>query len=214
MFPIKRFVCNMLAENCYVVSDETLDCVIIDCGAFYEDERQAIVEYIDESGLTPRHLLLTHGHLDHNFGNGTIYLRYGLKPEVAEEDAGLMQNLTRQAEKFYGLKLKNDFPPVGHFYTPQEIIRFGTHELRVIPTPGHSRGSVCLYCEAEHALFTGDTLFHRSIGRTDFGGGSMLQIIQSLRTLAQLPDETVVFPGHGEQTTIGDEVVYNPYMDR
>lgn len=214
MFQVKRFVCNMLAENCYVVSDESRDCVIIDPGTYYEEERTAVVNYITDNRLTPRHLLLTHGHLDHNFGDNTIYEKYGLKPEVSEGDAKLMENLGQQAERFYQLKLNYKMPPVGRFYATDDIIRFGHHALKVIPTPGHSRGSVCLYCEAEHVIFTGDTLFHRSVGRTDLGGGSMLQIIQSLRTLAQLPDETIVLPGHGDKTTIGDEIAHNPYIDR
>ena len=90
----------------------------------------------------------------------------------------------------------------------------GNQALKVIHTPGHSPGGVCFYHEAEGVLFTGDTLFERSIGRTDFSGGSMMQIIQSLKILAQLPDATTVLPGHGNRTTIGNELKYNPYMER
>lgn len=86
--------------------------------------------------------------------------------------------------------------------------------MRVIETPGHSPGSVTFYCADENIAFTGDTLFRNSIGRTDFSGGNMMQIIQSLRVLAQLPDETVILPGHGEKTTIGEELAHNPYMER
>mgnify|MGYP000726015744 CR=1 FL=1 len=96
----------------------------------------------------------------------------------------------------------------------KEVIKFGNHEFQVIATPGHSSGSVTFYCEAEHVAFTGDTLFHNSIGRTDFPGGSMFRIINSLRHLGQLPDETQVLPGHGEYTSIGEELAHNPYMDR
>ena len=83
---ITRFACNMLQENCYVVSDDTKECVIIDCGAFYQEERKAIVDYIRSNGLKPVHLLATHGHIDHNFGNNTIYEEFGLKPEVDAHD--------------------------------------------------------------------------------------------------------------------------------
>lgn len=204
----------MLDENCYVVSDETKECVIIDCGAFYEEERNAIVEYIQKNYLTPKHLLATHGHLDHNFGNNTIHEHFGLSPEVAEEDGKMMEKPHAQAETFYGIHLDGEFPAVGRFFTENETIIFGNQKLQVIPTPGHSRGSVCFYHEKEHILFTGDTLFQMSIGRTDLQGGSMMQIIQSLRTLAQLPDETIVLPGHGQNTTIGEELKHNPYMDR
>lgn len=214
MMHIERFQCNMLQENCYVVSDDTKECVIIDCGAFYPEERKAITEYIKKEGLKPQHLLVTHGHLDHNFGNNTIHEEFGLKPEVSQGDEKLMKNLKNQAQTFYQMELDYDFPAIGHFFEEDEIIRFGTHEFSIIETPGHSNGSVTFYCEQEHVAFTGDTLFHASIGRTDFPGGSMFRIINSLRHLGQLPDETVVLPGHGEQTSIGEELAHNPYMDR
>ena len=211
---IKTFVCNMLEENCYVVSDETKECVIIDCGAFYGEERDAIVRYIDNNQLKPVHLLATHGHLDHNFGNNTILEHYGLKPEVAEGDRNMMNNYNQQAQKFYGMQLNFELPEAGSVITDNQDITFGNHKLKVIPTPGHSKGSVTFYCKEENVAFTGDTLFQQSVGRTDLHGGSMMQIIQSLRILAQLPDETVVKPGHGNDTTIGRELESNPFMER
>lgn len=214
MINVQRFICNMLDENCYVVSDETKECVIIDCGAFYDEERIAIVDYIRTNGLTPKRLLATHGHLDHNFGNTTIFEQFGLRPEIAKEDERMMNNLHAQAETFYHMQLEEEYPAVERFFEEDENITFGKQTLQIIPTPGHSRGSVCFYNKKENVLFTGDTLFQMSIGRTDLQGGSMMQIIQSLRTLAQLPDETIVLPGHGGQTTIGEELKHNPYMDR
>lgn len=214
MMEIKTFVCNMLEENCYVVSDETKECVIIDCGAFYGEERDAIVRYIDNNQLKPVHLLATHGHLDHNFGNNTILEHYGLKPEVAEGDRNMMNNYNQQAQKFYGMQLNFELPEAGSVITDNQDITFGNHKLKVIPTPGHSKGSVTFYSKEENVAFTGDTLFQQSIGRTDLHGGSMMQIIQSLRILAQLPDETVVKPGHGNDTTIGRELESNPFMER
>lgn len=214
MMEIKTFVCNMLEENCYVVSDETKECVIIDCGAFYGEERDAIVRYIDNNQLKPVHLLATHGHLDHNFGNNTILEHYGLKPEVAEGDRNMMNNYNQQAQKFFGMQLNFELPEAGSVITDNQDITFGNHKLNVIPTPGHSKGSVTFYCKEENVAFTGDTLFQQSIGRTDLHGGSMMQIIQSLRILAQLPDETVVKPGHGNDTTIGRELESNPFMER
>ena len=98
----------MLQENCYVVSDETKECVIIDCGAFYPEERTAITQYIKENQLKPVHLLVTHGHLDHNFGNNTIYQEFGLKPEVSAADENLMKGLAKQAERQAGRNLLSD----------------------------------------------------------------------------------------------------------
>ena len=214
MISIQRFVCNMLQENCYVVSDESKECVIIDCGAWYTQERSAIVNYLSSNGLTPRHLLATHGHVDHNFGNNTIFDTYGLKAEVHKSDISFMERLAEQSVQFIGCKPDFEYPPVGDTFVDGDEITFGSHKLDVVHTPGHSRGSVCFYIKDENVMFTGDTLFHQSIGRTDLDGGSMMQIIQSLRMLAQLPDETVILPGHGPQTTISEELRSNPFLDR
>ena len=211
MIKVKTFVVNMMQENCYVVSDESNECVIIDCGAFYEEEQVAVGEYIRSNRLHPIHLIATHGHLDHHFGDSFVFETYGLKPEVAEEDFSLMQHLNRQAETFYGFTLEGTYPDATPL-TPE--VTFGNHVFTVLETPGHSKGSVCFYCKEENLLFTGDTLFRRSIGRTDFKGGSMMQIIQSLRQIAQLADDTDILPGHGPASTIGDELANNPFLER
>ena len=210
---IRRFVCNMLQENCYVVSDDTKECVIIDCGAFYQEERKAIVDYIRSNGLKPVHLLATHGHIDHNFGNNTIYEEFGLKPEVDAHDEKLMGKLDEQAIAIAGIVLGYDMPPVGRFFRDKEEITFGNHILTVMETPGHSQGSVFFYCKEEDVAFSGDTLFNMSIGRTDFEKGSYKDIMDSLQKLKEcLPHHTVVLPGHGPKTTIGNEINCNPYM--
>ncbi|SDL64942.1 MBL fold metallo-hydrolase [Segatella bryantii] len=214
MLKIQRFACNMLNENCYVASDETKECIIVDCGAYYPEERQAIVDYINNNQLIPKHLICTHGHLDHNMGNDTIFEQYGLKPECSAGDEEYIVDLKKQGIEMFGIELNNQFPPVDHFFEENETINFGTHHLRIIATPGHSRGSVTFIDDEEHVAFTGDTLFNHSIGRTDFKGGSMFAMINSLRLLAQLPDNTRILPGHGTETTIGKEVSGNPYMDR
>ncbi len=214
MLNIECFVCNMLQENCYVVSDETKECIIIDCGAFQEKEQKTIAQYIEAQGLTPVDFIATHGHVDHHFGNQLVYKEYGLKVKVHRADAFLMQLLQEQAEAFVSVKLSDDFPSVGQYLNQDDIISFGTHQFSLIETPGHTPGSVFFYCQDEHVAFSGDTLFHLSIGRTDLQGGSMFQMIQSLRMLSQLPDNTKIYPGHGEPTTIGTELAGNPYMDR
>lgn len=214
MLNIKCFECNMLQENCYVVSDETKECIIIDCGAFHEKEQEAIAQYIEAQCLKPVDFIATHGHVDHHFGDRFVYEEYGLKVKVHQADAFLMQLLQEQAEAFVGVKLSDDFPSVGEYLNLDDIISFGTHQFTLIETPGHTPGSVFFYCQDEHVAFSGDTLFHLSIGRTDLQGGSMFQMIQSLRMLSQLPDNTKIYPGHGEPTTIGTELAGNPYMDR
>lgn len=213
MITIKTFPFNLLQENTYVVSDETLDCVIIDCGAYYEEERKAITEYITGQNLHPCHLLATHGHWDHNLGNDTIYNTFGLKVEAAAEDEFLITDIPRNFQSIIGAPLRREYPAVGHFFDKGEVIKFGNHELQVLKTPGHSPGSVVFYCEQEHVAFSGDTLFKMSVGRTDFEGGSYQALMSSLNNvLAKLPYETTVLPGHGPKTTIGEELKYNPYM--
>lgn len=213
MLTIQRFICNMLQENCYVISDETKECIICDCGAFAEDERAKIVDYITTNDLKPVHLIATHGHIDHNFGNNTIYDKYGLKPEVHKDDSDLMEMLDKQAQGLVNITLDYPMPPVQYF-DATHVVTFGNHKFTVIETPGHSPGSVFFYCQEENLALSGDTLFRHAIGRTDFIGGSMFQIIQSLRMICQLPDITTIYPGHGEATTIGKELASNPYLDR
>ena len=204
----------MLQENCYVVSDESRECVIIDCGAFYPEEKKEILEYIRDNNLTPKHLLATHGHLDHNFGNQFILDEFGLKVEIHRDDEDFITHSEEQAEKFFGMTAVEPLPEPARLLTGDDIIEFGNHRLTIIETPGHSRGSIFFYCKEENVCFSGDSLFEGTIGRTDLMGGSMFMLIQSLRTIVQLPDETVVWPGHGQQTTIGKEVATNMYLER
>jgi glyoxylase-like metal-dependent hydrolase (beta-lactamase superfamily II) len=137
-----------------------------------------------------------------------------LKVEVNGGDEKLMNKLSEQAQSVCGVTLDYDMPPVGKYLDDDDTITFGNHTFTILETPGHSPGSVFFYCENEHIAFSGDTLFKKSIGRTDLPGGSMFSMIQSLRMIAQLPDNTVILPGHGQQTTMGWELSNNPYMDR
>ena len=213
MLTIKIFAFNLLQENTYVVSDDTLECIIIDCGAYYDDERRAITDYISSQGLKPVRLLATHGHWDHNLGIDTIYQAYGLLVEAAKEDDFIISDIPHNFQSIIGAPLRREYPAVGRFFTPDEVIRFGHNSLQVLKTPGHSPGSVVFYSAEEHTAFTGDTLFRMSVGRTDFEGGSYTQLMSSLtNVLAKLPADTVILPGHGPQSTIADELRYNPYL--
>ena len=213
MLTVKRFMCNMLQENCYIVSDETKECVVIDCGAAYQEERGAISHYIKNEGLKPVHLLATHGHLDHNFGNVRLFHAYGLKVEICGEDQQLVEQLPEQAKNLFGMTISEECPQVGRLLKDGDEITFGSHTLCVLHTPGHSHGSCLYYCAEEKTVFTGDTLFRMSIGRTDFAEGSWAEMEQSLKNVvAKLPKETTVLAGHGPQSTIADELQYNPYL--
>ena len=214
MLKIQEFPCNMFQENTYVVSDETKECMIVDCGAYTEHEHQEIANYIIENRLKPALLVLTHAHADHIFGVRFINDRYGLSPVLNKKDEELYNSFQEQTKAFIGITPEYDLPAVGMFVKDGDEVKFGSHTFRVIETPGHSRGSVFYYSEDEKVAFSGDTLFRGSIGRTDLPGGSMFQIIQSLRMMTQYPDDVKVYPGHGPTTTIGYELASNPYLDR
>jgi len=206
-------MCNPLQENCYVVSDESGECVIIDCGVLYEQENDALVTYIRDNQLKPVHLLATHGHIDHNFGNPLVYREYKLMVEVSLEDLFMVERLADQALSLFGIELKMEQPPTGRLLRDGDIVAFGHHTLRVLHTPGHTHGCLIFYCKEEQTAFTGDTLFRMSIGRTDFPESSWGEMEQSLRNVvARLPEETIVLSGHGPQSTIADELKYNPYL--
>ena len=213
MITVKKFVCNPLQENTYVVSDDSRECVVIDCGAFFDDERKAIVSYINTQQLKPVRLLCTHGHFDHIFGCDTIFDAFGLQPEVHSDDAYLTDDLNAQVKQMLGADLQLQMPAIGHYLTDGEVITFGRHQLKVLHTPGHTPGGVVFYCEQERTVFSGDTLFRMSIGRTDFEKGSYEQIIDSLHNvIAKLPADTTVYTGHGPLTVVGEEVAMSPYF--
>lgn len=213
MLKVKTFEVNPLHENCYVVSDETKECVIIDCGAFTPEEQAEIIGYITSEGLRPLHLIATHGHFDHNLGADVLYKAFGLEIELHRGDERILRDIKEQASLLCGMTV-GFTPRIGRFISGNDEIHFGTHTLKAIATPGHSMGGLCYYCEEEGALFSGDTLFRLSIGRSDLPGGSMFMIINSLRYLSQLPDDVTVYPGHGPHTELGYEVAHNPYLDR
>lgn len=214
MLTIKTFPVNMLEENCYVVSDESKECMIVDCGAFYPEEVEAICQYIDENGLKPVVQALTHAHFDHIFGVKAIYDRYGVKPVLCVRDEKLYTDARENVKGMLGVDMEMELAPLGRLVKDGDIVTMGNTDFRVIETPGHTPGCVFYYSEKEKTAFSGDTLFHGSIGRTDLPGGSMFQIIQSLRMMTQYPDDTRVLPGHGPETTIGYELAHNMYLDR
>lgn len=208
---VRCFQCNPLQENCYVVSDAG-QAVVIDPGAFYPSEKQALSEYISKQKLQLRYVLCTHGHLDHIFGAERLYQDFGIMPSLHEADAELYRHLNEQAHQMLGVSMHEPVAPLSEHFTDGQIICFGQTRLKVMHVPGHSPGCVIFYSEDEQTLFSGDTLFRMSIGRTDLEGGSWQQMMQSLRKIAQLPADTKVWCGHGPSTIMADELAYNPYF--
>lgn len=213
MLKIQKYVCNMFGENTYVVWDDTRECVIIDCGAFYPEEHAAIENLIKSESLKPVHLICTHGHIDHVMGNGFVSQTYGIKPEIHTGDEYLITNLREQARSMVGMDYADYIPPVGKYLSETDVISFGNHTLEIIHTPGHTPGGIVFHCKEEKVAFTGDTLFNMSVGRTDFPGGSWMQLMDSLKRMKdRLAPETALYSGHGNQTTLEYEMKWNPYL--
>lgn len=213
MLNLHCFTVNFIEENCYVVSDDTGEAVIVDCGAFFPEECETISRYIAQEGLTLRHHLLTHGHFDHVFGAQFLADTYGLRPELSRDEVATYEQAADQMRAFLHRDFPLSLPPVGATFGDGDEVSFGRHTLRVIATPGHTPGGVCYYCEAEGLLLSGDSLFRREIGRCDLPGGSEPQLVGGLkRAILALPDDVNVYPGHGPATTVGEERRENPYL--
>lgn len=209
---VKKFEFNMFPVNCFVLSDETNEAVIIDAGCFYPEEKQRLKDYIESNGLVVKHVLNTHLHLDHVFGNPFLYKEYGLRPEGGEQDEFWLAQATAMARSF-GFMYEEQQPALGKYLHEGDTVTFGNTELKVIHVPGHSPGSLVYYNEKNASLFCGDVLFEGSIGRADLAGGNFDQLIEGIRSkLFVLPEETRVYSGHGNDTSIGNEKKNNPFF--
>ena len=209
---IKKFEFNMFPVNCYVLSDETNEAVIIDPGCFYEEETEILRKYVESHDLHVKHLLNTHLHVDHIFGNPFIYKTFGLLAEAHQADEFWLEKASAQAQMF-GLRLPEPTVPLGGYLNDGDKVYFGQITLQVIHVPGHSPGSIVFYNEQDRCMFSGDTLFHGSIGRADLKGGNFDDLRNNIRNkLFTLPPETKVYPGHGDSTTIESELNNNPFF--
>lgn len=209
---IKRFQFNMFPVNCYVISDKTGEAAIIDAGCYYPAEEQQLKRYINDNNLNVKHLLNTHLHLDHIFGNAFLLRELRLKAKACKEDEFLLEKMPAMCRMF-------GFPPnaapaeLGGYIADGDKIQFGESTLEAIHVPGHSPGGMVFYNAENQCIFSGDVLFQGSIGRADLEGGNYDELLDSIATrLFTLPDETIVYPGHGEPTSIGQEKMNNPYF--
>lgn len=210
---IKQIQNNPFQENTYVMWDEaTMEAAIVDCGALFPQEEERIDAFINDNNLKIKYILNTHLHLDHCFGNAWAAERYGVLPMAHRDDETLLARMGEQARMF-GLPFEVRTEKLGGYLKDGDILKLGDNEIKVIHTPGHSRGGLCFYIPAAGWLISGDSLFEGSIGRTDLEGGSYATLIKSItERLLILPDETVVYPGHGAYTTIGEEKKSNPFL--
>ena len=213
MLQLESFVFNPFCENTYVVYDETTkECVIIDPGCSTLGEEDRLFGFIDSHRLKPLMVIDTHGHIDHIVGNAAVKRRYDIKvaahPNVKNDFLR-----SRQQAAMFGMPLLDDCDLPDIDLEDGEVIKVGESTLEVISTPGHATGSISLYAEIEGWVFTGDALFCRSIGRTDLPGGNYEQLRTNIiERLFRLPDDTEVYPGHDQSTTIFDERRYNMFI--
>ena len=210
---VRTFVCNMLRENCYVVYDEaSRETAVIDPGFYWNEEMRKFAKFVEENDLHIKHLLCTHLHFDHIFGTTFIEDEYNVRISASLEDSPWITNFMQSVARF-GIQPNTMPRPVGNPLHDGDTLMLGNEALRCIATPGHSAGGLCFYAPDSAMLFAGDTLFQGSIGRTDFADGSYAQLINSIqKKLLILPPDTIVYPGHGDPTSIGEEAQYNPYL--
>ena len=209
MLMTKMFSVGMLSANCYVVNcKDTLQAAVIDPGFGSQKEADEVISYIAKNNFDLKFIVDTHGHPDHTSGNQVLKEKFHAPICIHEEDAYMLGESGLGASLYFGFDTVS--PPADIFLREGSSINFGDVTLRVVHTPGHSLGSMVLLGETE--VYTGDTLFAGSIGRTDFPGSSDSEMKSSLRKLVSLPDYFVVYPGHGPETTIGLEKRVNPFL--
>lgn len=211
MLKIKSFVFSPIQENTYLLYNEFKQAVIIDPGCYFPDENDVLKAFITQSDLQPKMLLNTHCHLDHVFGNKFVAETYGLTLQLHEKEKRML-DLAPASGLIYNMPFDNY---QGQFIYLKEgdAVFLGDDELTVIEAPGHSPGHICFYCSKQNFIISGDVLFNRSIGRTDLPGGNQDLLLKNIREkLFVLPDQTVVYSGHGPVTTIGEEKRENPFL--
>ncbi|HEY5751355.1 MAG TPA: MBL fold metallo-hydrolase [Chryseolinea sp.] len=210
MLHIQSFVFNPLQENTYVLYDDSGECVIIDPGCYEPYERQELTDFISAEGLTVKMLLNTHCHIDHVLGNSFVKEKYGVRLYIHAKDEPVLRAVKAYAPN-YGFAQYQEATPDAFLEEGQDIT-FGQQSFKVLFVPGHAPGHVAFYNEKEKIVMSGDVLFQNSIGRTDLPGGDFDTLIRSIhQKLFTLPDDVIVFPGHGPETNIGFEKKTNPF---
>ncbi len=208
---IHRFNFNPISENTWLVWDDTLEAAVIDAGNSNSPEDRELDEFVADNGLRVVLAIQTHGHFDHAMGVAHVVERYGARFAAHSGDAFLLDNIVSAAQ-FFGVTARS-VPPVDVDLAGLSEIGFGNTVLRVLPTPGHTPGHVCLFEPVSRVVFTGDTLFADTIGRTDLPGGDYSWIMKSIfEQILPLGGDVRVLPGHGRDTTIGQELQSNPFI--
>lgn len=212
LMKIYKEIFSPIQVNTYIITGDGKECIIIDCGCYNTKEEKKFESLLSSLGLRPVLLLNTHCHLDHVFGNGFILKHYGLQARCHPGEKYNLDTAPNHAIMF-GLSMETP-PEAGPALADGEMIKAAGMTLEVIAIPGHSPGGVAFWCREDAVVFTGDALFAGSIGRSDLPGGNHGALIKSIgERLFTLPNETVVYPGHGPATTIGSELNTNPFFN-
>jgi len=211
MLTVQPFTFNPVQENTYVVYNEKRHCCIIDPGCYFASEEQELTDFIRQNELEPVYLLNTHCHLDHIFGNRYVQKTFGLVLHLSKLEREVLE-YGPVSGKLWQLPFDN-YDGALVFIDEGEVIWIDNDELNILFTPGHSPGSLSFYSRENKFVISGDVLFQGSVGRTDLPGGDFNLLEESIKTkLYTLPTDTIVHPGHGESTTIGDEMKSNPFV--
>ena len=211
MLKIKVFTFSPIQENTYVVYNEKNECIIIDPGCYFPEEQEELQAFINKNGLIPKMLLNTHCHLDHVFGNKFIAEAYDLTLRMHPKEEVVLQ-FAPTSGLMYEMPFDN-YQGEFIFLNEGDKIVLGEDELEIIHVPGHSPGSICFYCRAQNFIIGGDVLFNGSIGRTDLPMGDYQTLITAIKQkLFALPEDVIVYSGHGPETTIGNEKKSNPFV--
>ncbi|WP_437920115.1 MBL fold metallo-hydrolase [Sphingobacterium sp. LRF_L2] len=211
MLNVHSFVFNPFQENTYLVFDAEGTCAIFDPGMSSLSEEKIFLSFIQENKLKPTALYNTHCHIDHVLGNRFVFEEFGLIPQLHEGEVPVLVAVENRAPMF-GIRYETSpIPEV--FLEENQYINIGAHKLKILLVPGHSPAHLCFYAEEAHFLIGGDVLFKNSIGRTDLPGGNHEQLLTNIRhKIYSLPEETIVYPGHGPSTTVGFEKRTNPFI--
>ena len=211
MLHIHQFTFNPVQENTYVLYNEKGAACIIDPGCYFSSEEQALKNFIQNTNLTPVLLLNTHCHLDHVFGNRFVQHEWNLTLHLHPLEKGVL-DVAPASGKLWGMPFES-YDGDLKYLNEGDAVTLGDDVLEVLFTPGHSPGSICFYSKAHKFLIGGDVLFNGSVGRTDLPGGDFKTLEKSIKTkLYTLPADVVVYPGHGDSTTIGAEMQTNPFV--
>jgi len=208
---IKKFIFSPFEVNTYILYDKSKECIIIDPACNNKQEQDFLLNFINENRLKPVKLINTHCHLDHVFGNKFIADTFNLETEASKDEEFNISN-AHNAANLYGIKMDAPYP-IKKYLKEGNKISFGFSELSILHVPGHTTGSLVFLSSEDKFVIAGDVLFKGSIGRTDLPGGNYDTLISQIKAkLFTLPEDIVVYPGHGPETNIGIEKQTNPFF--